>query len=68
MDFSIVKNAEDALPNSLQIGFEPVNNSFESALFHFIETSLTEMALNGSLDDFVKQNSESWPHFSMLMH
>lgn len=49
---SIMKAAENALLEVLQIGFKSVGNSLKNSSFHFIEIVLKEVAQNGNLDYF----------------
>lgn len=55
---SLTKATEEVLSDAFQAGFESLNRELKNTYYIFIDTMLTEMAYNGSLDDLLGRSIE----------
>lgn len=56
IDKSLIKAAEDTLPNSFHIGNGEANDGLKNAIFYFLETFFVDAAHHGASDKLFKQN------------
>lgn len=67
MDKIVLKSAEDALSNILQIGFVFVNDGLKNASLLFVESLQNNLALEEALNDIHERNVVESAHFLTFM-